>query len=137
MISSLSSGTGIFESFTLLLSAIGALEFGFTFTTVLCEIMMTVAFSQMVSLHRHKGKELKIVFKSKIIEWYFFFCFEFALIPKTWLTLSVLQRSGMAPAPGSLISICCYEYHELIVFMMMTIGIILFVVSLQEGFYAY
>ena len=43
----------------------------------------------------------------------------------------------MAPAPGSFLSICCYEYHELIVFMMMTIGIILFVISLQEGFYAY
>ena len=84
------SGVGIFESFTLLLSAIGALEFGFTFTTLLCEIIMTVAFAQMVSLHRHKGKEVKIVFKSWIIEWYFFFCFEFALIPKTWLTLSVL-----------------------------------------------
>ena len=43
----------------------------------------------------------------------------------------------MAPAPGSFLSICCYEYHELIVFMMVTVGIILFVVSLQEGFYAY
>ena len=43
----------------------------------------------------------------------------------------------MAPAPGSFLSICFYEHHELIVFMMMTIGIILFVVSLQEGFYAY
>jgi len=98
---------------------------------------MTVAFFQMVNLHTHKSKELKIVFKSKIIEWYFFLFFEFALIPKTWLTLPVLQRSNMAPAPGSLISICCYEYHELIVFMLMTVGIILFVVSLQEGFYSY
>ena len=41
---------GIFESYTMLLSAIGALEFGFTYTTIFCEIIMTVAFAEMVKL---------------------------------------------------------------------------------------
>ena len=43
-------GIGAFESLTLLLSAIGALEFGFTYTTILCEIIMTAAFVEMVNL---------------------------------------------------------------------------------------
>lgn len=59
------------------------------------------------------------------------------LIPKTWLTLANLHRSGLAPAPGSFISIFCYEYHSLVTFMLLTFGIILFVVSLQENFYGY
>lgn len=59
------------------------------------------------------------------------------LTPKLWLTLSVLQRSGMAPEPGSFLYIVCYEYHGLVVFLMLTLGVILFVISLQEGYYSY
>lgn len=130
-------GVGVFESVILGLSIIGALEFGFTYTTILIEFIMTVAFAEMVSLQSHKEKEAKILFKSYIIEWYFFFCFQFMVIPNTFLTLSNLQRSGLAPQPGSLISILCYEYHDLTAFMLLTFGIILFVVSLQEGYYSY
>ena len=65
----------IFESYTMLLSAIGALEFGFMYSTIFCLIIMTVAFSEMVKLQRIKDKEAKIVLNSKITEWYFFACF--------------------------------------------------------------
>ena len=41
---------GIFESYTMLISAIGALEFGFMYTTIFCQIIMTVAFAEMVKL---------------------------------------------------------------------------------------
>ena len=121
----------------MLLSAIGALEFGFTYTTIFCEIIMTVAFAEMVKLQRIKDKEAKIVIKSKITEWYFFFCFQVMLIPKTWLTLPVLKQSGLAPEMGSLLHMLCYEYHNLTVFTLLTLGIIIFVVSLQEGYYSY
>ena len=80
----------MFESYTLLLSAIGALEFGFTYATIFCLIIMTVAFSEMVKLQRMREKEDKIVINSKITEWYFFACFQLMLIPKTWLTMPVL-----------------------------------------------
>ena len=80
----------MFESYTLLLSAIGALEFGFTYATIFCHIIMGVAFSEMIKLQRIRQKEEKIVINSKITEWYFFVCFQLMLIPKTWLTLSVL-----------------------------------------------
>ena len=127
----------IFESYTMLLSAIGALEFGFMYSTIFCLIIMTVAFSEMVKLQRIKDKEAKIVLNSKITEWYFFICFQLMLIPKTWLTLPVLHKSGLAPEPGSFLHSFCYEYHSLVVFTMLTLGVILFVVSLQEGFYSY
>ena len=115
----------------------GALEFGFTYTTIMCEIIMTVAFYEMVKLQSQKDKEAKIVIKSKLTEWYFFACFNFIIIPKTWLTLAVLKHSDMAPEPGSFLSILLYEYHNFISFCLMTLGMMLFVVSLQEGFYSY
>lgn len=59
------------------------------------------------------------------------------LIPKTWLTLPMLKKSGLAPEAGSMLYMLCYEYHGLTVFCLLTLGIILFVVSLQEGFYSY
>ena len=40
----------MFESYTLLIAAIGALEFGFTYTTIFCQIIITAAFSEMVKL---------------------------------------------------------------------------------------
>jgi len=40
----------MFESYTLLLSAIGALEFGFAYATIFVQIIMAVAFSEMVKL---------------------------------------------------------------------------------------
>ena len=86
---------GMFESYTLLLSAIGSLEFGFTYATIFCQIIMTVAFSEMVKLQRIKDKEAQIVITSKITEWYFFFCFQLMLIPSTWLTLPILEKSGI------------------------------------------
>lgn len=58
-------------------------------------------------------------------------------MPKYWLTLPLLRSSGMAPEPGSLISLVCYEYHALVVFCLFMLGQIMFVISLQDGFYSY
>lgn len=65
---------GIFESYTLLLSALGALEFGFLYTTIFVQILITVSFAELVKLQLVKDKEAKIVVKTKVLEWYIFFC---------------------------------------------------------------
>ena len=121
---------GIFESYTLLLSALGTLEFGFTYTTIFCQIICTVGFAELVKLQRQKDKETKIVIKSKILEWYLFFCFQFMLVPKYWLTMPLLKKSDMAPEVGSIISLLCYQYHNLAVFSFFMLGMIMFVISL-------
>ena len=59
------------------------------------------------------------------------------LIPRTWLTMPMLEKSGMAPEVGSLVHSFFYQNNSLTVFMLLTLGIILFVVSLQEGYYSY
>ena len=128
---------GIFESYTLLLAALGALEFGFTYTTIFVQILIAVGFAELVKLQRQKDKEEKIVVKSKILEWYFFFCFQFLFVPNYWLTPALLRSSGIAPEVGSLISLVFFEYHTLVVFSLFMFGMIMFVISLQEGFYSY
>jgi hypothetical protein len=41
---------GLFESFTLLASCLGTLEFGFTYTTIFFYVVMTAAFAEMIQL---------------------------------------------------------------------------------------
>ena len=94
---------GIFESYTLFLAALGTLEFGYFYTCIFCFLITTVAFSEMVKLERIKDKEASIVFKSKFINWYFFFTFQFIAAPYTWLTLPLVQASGIATEPNSYI----------------------------------
>ena len=128
---------GVFESYTLLLSAIGSLEFGFLYTTIFVEILIIVSFAELLKLQLVKDKEAKIVIKSKFLEWLIFFIIQLAFVPRYWLTLPLLENSGLAPERGSLLSIMCFEYHSLVIFSLIMISQILFVISLQEGFYSY
>lgn len=100
---------------------------------------MTVAFSEMMTLIANQDKESKIVIKTGYVEWYFYLIVQFSLIPKTWLTRSLLARSGidLTQESYSLLNMILFEYHNLALFSLWTIGLLLFVVSLQEGFYAY
>jgi hypothetical protein len=43
----------------------------------------------------------------------------------------------MALTPGSFLDIVLFRYHNLIVFLMLTTYLIIFVTSLQAGFYGY
>ena len=43
----------------------------------------------------------------------------------------------MAPEVGSFAHLMLFQYHNLVSFIAFTFGLILFVVSLQEGFYSY
>lgn len=128
---------GVFESYTLLLSAIGAIEFGATYASIVCLLIITVAHSEMVRLQHNKAKEEKIVIKTRIIEWYLFFVSCFVLLPKFWLTQPLLAKSGLAPEPGSFLALALFDYHNIAVFTLMMGALVMFVVSLQEGFYAY
>ena len=48
-----------------------------------------------------------------------------------------MQKSGLAPQPGSVLSLILYECHGLVAYLLVTFGVIFFVTSLQEGYYSY
>ena len=91
---------------------------------------MTVAFSEMMTLIANQDKESKIVIKTGYVEWYFYFIVQFSLIPKTWLTYALLARSGIELPKESLLNLVLFEYHNLALFSLWTVGLLLFVVSL-------
>ena len=128
---------GIFESCTLLVAFLGMLEVGFIYTTMFAVLLMTVAFAEMMRLQADKAKEEKIQIKTRYVEWYFYVALQFCIAPRTWLDYPLLQRSDLAPESGSLPYKLLYQYHSLASFVLLTFGLILFVVSLQEGFYPY
>lgn len=65
----------VFEGFILWAACLGTLEFGFTYTTILCYLVMTVAFAEMINLQARSDKEEHIMIKTKWVEWYFFATF--------------------------------------------------------------
>jgi len=71
------------------------------------------------------------------VQWYIYFTIQFTLLPKTWLTPQLLEASGLALAKGSLLDLILFQYHNMIVFLLLTSYLIFFVTSLQIGFYGY
>ena len=128
---------GLFESLTLVFAVIGSLEFGATYTTLFTYMLMTVAFGEMTRLSRRRDKETHIQIKSKWIDSYFYFAYQFFMIPKTWASHELLTNSGIPIDKATEQYAIMYGYHNLISFCLITFGLILFVYSLQEGFYAY
>ena len=55
---------GIFESYTLLMAALGAMEAGALYITIFGYVLMTVAFNEMITLIAKAEKEEKIQIKS-------------------------------------------------------------------------
>lgn len=122
---------------SLFFAFIGAMEFGFLYTTMISMLLMGYAFNEMMSLRARKDKESQIQIKSFWVEWYFFIAFNFYIIGKTWMTPQLLHDSGIALDPYGLASVLLIKQHALCSFMMFTFGIIFFVFSLQEGYYSY
>lgn len=126
-----------FDGASMFFAFIGAMEFGFLYTTIISMILMIYAFNEMMSLRARKEKESHIQIKSFWIEWYFFLTFNFFIMGKTWMTPQLLQSSGIGTESYSFTHVVLIKYHSLVSFMAFTIGIIFFVISLQEGFYSY
>jgi hypothetical protein len=126
-----------FDGASMFFAFIGAMEFGFLYTTIIAMIMSFYAFNEVMSLRARKDKESHIQIKSFWIEWYFFITFNFFVMGKTWMTPQLLQSSGIGIDPYSFSYIVLIRHHALCSFMSFTIGIIFFVISLQEGFYTY
>jgi hypothetical protein len=57
------------------------------------------------------------------------------MVSKTWLTQELLQNSGIVLAP--FFDDVLFKYHSFYTFCLLAGGMILFVLSLEEGFYAY
>ena len=128
---------GIFESYTLLLATFGAMQAGALYLTIFGYILMTVAFSEMITLIAKAEKEEKIQIKSQWVQWYLYCTIQFAFLPKTWLTPELLVASGFELTRGSLLDMVLFQYHDMIVFLLLTSYLIFFVTSLQIGFYGY
>jgi len=57
------------------------------------------------------------------------------MVPKTWLTQELLASSHIFLP--TLIDDALFKYHSFYTFLFLAGGMILFVLSLEEGFYAY
>ena len=126
-----------FESFTLLVSMFAMLEVGFFYTTFATMILATVAFYEMIQLQENRAKEDKIIVKSSYVDWSFYFTFQFLLTTKTWFNRALTVKSGLAPESGTLLFEVLFVQNNLVSFIFFTLSIMFFVMSLQEGFYAY
>lgn len=72
---------------------------------------------------------------SNNIQWYMFFSVQFYMVPRTWFTQELLFNSGiLLPA---FLDDMLFKYHSFFTFCFLALGMILFVLSLEEGFYAY
>ena len=111
------------------------LEVGSLYSTALIYLLMTIAFYEMIQVQTRQEKEDRILIKTKWIEWYYFFCIQYYMIPKTWLTSELLHNSQIV-LPQFIYDIL-FRYHSFYTFCLLAGGMILFVLSLEEGFYAY
>ena len=92
--------------------------------------IMALAFDNMAKLQRNKDIEAKIKIKSLFVQWYTFFGLLYALVPITWLKVSLLRITEQAPEHGTMLSMICYEYHTLVASGVLIYGMIFFGVSL-------
>lgn len=59
------------------------------------------------------------------------------MVFKTWCTPDLLAASGIQLDRQGLAYAAFFDYHSLVSFCLVTFGMVIFVLSLQEGFYAY
>jgi len=114
---------------------LGSIEVGFLYTTIVGYLLMTVAYYEMIKLQARQEKEDHIQIKTKWVEWFYFLVVQFYMVPRTWCTQELLYNSGVfLPI---FVDDMLYKYHSFYCFCLLAAGMILFVLSLEEGFYAY
>lgn len=111
------------------------LEVGFLYSTLIVYALMTIAFYEMIRVQQRHDKEERIQIKTAYVEWYYFFCMQFYMVSKTWLTQDLLYNSGIVLP--TFFDDMLFKYHSFYTFCLLAVGMILFVLSLEEGFYAY
>ena len=82
-----------------------------------------------------QDKEDRIQIKSNWVEWYYYTVVQFYMVSKTWLTPELLHASGVV-LPEALDDVI-FRYHSFYSFCLLSFGLMFFVLSLEEGFYAY
>ena len=126
---------GFLQSTLLVLLLVGSLEMGFLFNTVCSYALMTLAFYEMIQVQIRQDKEDRIQIKSNWVEWYYYTVVQFYMVSKTWLTPELLHASGVV-LPEVLDDVI-FRYHSFYSFCLLSFGLMFFVLSLEEGFYAY
>lgn len=126
---------GNIQSFCLVLLVLGSIEVGCLYTSAVSYILMTTAFYEMVRVSAKQEKEDRIQIKTKWMELYSFLGAQFFFMPQTWLTQELLNNSGIELSP--FLHDMLFKYHPFYTFCLFALGMILFVFSLEEGFYAY
>jgi len=89
-------------------------------------------YKEIISLKRKEEKDKRNVFSW--IDWYNFGVFAFFLLPKLFLRRILVDN---AVNPGTLVHSIFYDYHNLISFSLMVVGILIFVLSLDRRTYRY
>ena len=89
-------------------------------------------YKEIISLKRKEEKDKRNVFSW--IDWYNFGVFAFFLLPKLFLRRILVDN---ALNPGTLVHSIFYDYHNLISFSLMVVGILIFVLSLDRRTYRY
>jgi len=103
------------------------------FHCIFLPLFLTICmYRELINLQRDRDKEMKIASKFfKIMTWYYMilsiFYFYFAYFNIRLLTLS----------PNSTILLFLINYYRIISFTLYTAGLIMFVLSLQNGYYDY
>mmetsp|Transcript_40656 Transcript_40656/g.39274 ORF Transcript_40656/g.39274 Transcript_40656/m.39274 type:complete len:117 (+) Transcript_40656:221-571(+) len=112
------------------------------FTTLICMGHMYCAmlvfwiastmYKEIISLKRRKDKDEKITFSW--IDWYYFSVLMFYMVPKLFLRRVLMEK---ALEVGTLFHTVVYYYHNIISFNLFVLGILFFVLSLNQGSYRY
>lgn len=112
-----------------------SVEIGFLWTTIIAYILMTVAYYEMIKVQTRQTKEENLSIKTKWVEWYFYGCIQFYMVSRTWLTKEILSNTEIYLP--KILDEMLFKYHSFYTFCLLASGMIFFVLSLEEGFYAY
>lgn len=112
-----------------------SVEIGFLWTTVIAYVLMTVAYSEMIKVQTRQAKEEILNIKTKWVEWFFYACIQFYMVSRTWLNKELLTNTEIYLP--QVLDEMLFKYHSFYTFCLLAAGMIFFVLSLEEGFYAY
>jgi len=106
----------------------GSLEVGFIYTTLIGYVLMTIAFHEMIQVQAREKHEEDIQIKTRWVSWYSYFCIQYYMITRTWLSQELLHNSNIV-LPMFLDDVL-FKYHSFYTFCLLASGMILFVLSL-------
>lgn len=105
---------------------------GHFYVALLVMSIASIMYYEIISLKRKEEKDKRG--RVSWIDWYNFFVFAFYVIPNVFLRRILVEKTF---SPDSLAEKVFYDYHNLISFSLMILGLLLFVLTLERGSYRY